>query len=208
MTELPRAAYIPFQPEHGYDRAVEIAIAYLDRVGARGTIVVVPQKTTLTYCTPLNTYATGRPVLTPKNSTQSGIGYGHPALVYAPGLRELALATKFVRDAPIAVVEDAGISASRWADEIGAANVIEQRVHAVDRSAEHQRLLERIEFAGNNGWGDTYGLRDLRRLLGELQERSLLDKDEVLAYLIVHGKAHHYDALVRVGKEIDKVQAS
>ncbi|MEV0111330.1 hypothetical protein AB0H42_34085 [Nocardia sp. NPDC050799] len=208
MTELPRAAYIPIQPEHGYNRAVELAIAFLDHVDARGTIVVVPQKNTLTFCAPLNTYAKGRPVLTPKNSNQSGIGYGRPALVYAPGQRELALATEFARNAPIAVVEDAGFSSSRWADEIGAVNLIEKRIHAVDRSAEHQQLLERIEFAGNNGWGDAYGLRDLRHLLGELQERSLLDKDEVLAYLIVHGKAHHYDALVRVGKEIDKVQAS
>ncbi|MBF6352051.1 MULTISPECIES: hypothetical protein [Nocardia] len=119
VTELPRAAYIPFQPEYGYNRAVELAIPFLDRVDARGTIVVVPQKNTLTFCAPLNTYAKGRPVLTPKNSNQSGIGYGRPALVYAPGQRELALATEFARNAPIAVVEDAGFSSSRWADETG-----------------------------------------------------------------------------------------
>lgn len=40
------------------------------------------------------------------------------------------------------------------------------------------------------------------------QDLSVLDKDEVFAYLIVHGRRHSYESLDRLGKEIDKLQSS
>ncbi|MBY8863166.1 hypothetical protein K7711_42325 [Nocardia sp. CA2R105] len=203
---LLRAAYIPFRPEAGYDPAVELGVAFLDRIGAHTTaIILAPQKSSIEYSQPLKRYATNRTVLTPLNSNRIGGAFGRPTLVYAPALKELELAMRYAGDQPIAVVEDSSFSCARWADEIGAINMVERRFHAVDRSQEHQRILERIDFAGNNGWGDAPRLRDLRRHLGELQQIDALNKDEVLAYQLVRGRHGFYESLTHLGKEIDKI---
>ncbi|MGY2025978.1 hypothetical protein [Nocardia gipuzkoensis] len=207
MTATPRAAYIPFRAEVGWDAAVELAAGFLVRAGAdANAIVIVPQKGTLSYSTVLKQYAQNRPVLTPRNSNQIGIGRDHPALVYAPALQELELAMRYVRDHPIAVVEDPSFSCSRWADEIGAINLIDQKTHSIQRSPEHQRILERIDWAGNNGWGDAPGKRDLRQCLDELAQLGEIDKEEVLAYQLVHGRHGFYESLRRLGEEIDRAQ--
>ena len=207
MSELPRAAYMPFRAELGFDPAVELAIAYLNHVGDSGSIVVVPLTNTIRYSPPLERYSKRRTVLTPKNSNRSQIGYGNPALVYAPSLKELELASRYTRDSPIVVVEDLSFSCARWADEIGAVNLIEKRIHSTDRSAEHQQILEAIDWAGNNGWFDAPGKRDLHRALGDLVALGKLDKEEILAYQIVRGRHGHYNSLVHLGKEIDKFKS-
>ncbi|WP_158306542.1 hypothetical protein [Rhodococcus opacus] len=43
-------------------------------------------------------------------------------------------------------------------------------MHAVDRPPEQEKLLEATDFAGNNGWSDDYGKRDLRKLLAEAKQ--------------------------------------
>ncbi|WP_169812183.1 hypothetical protein [Nocardia xishanensis] len=207
MIALPRAAYIPFRRETGYDPAVEMAAAFLERLGAcSSAIVIVPQKGTLDYSGPLKQYARNRTILTPRNSNQSPIGLGHPALVYAPALKELELATRYTRDSPIAVVEDQFFSCARWADEIGAVNLVELRIHSTERSVAHQRILERIDFAGDSGWADAPGKRDLIRHLGELAEIDALDKDEILAYQLIRGRYRYSEFLARLGEEIDGFQ--
>lgn len=206
MVSLPQAAYVPFHPEIGFDRAVELAKAYLHEVGGNNAIVVVPLKTTFEYSEPLKNYARDRTVLTPRNSNQNMIGIGHPVLAYAPALKELVLASRYAGEKPIAVVEDPSFPCTRWADEIGAINLVEQKVHTVQRAPEHQKILEAIDWAGNNGWGDAPGRRDLRRHLEELADLGALDKYEVLAYQIVRGRHGFGESLQRLSEEIDKLQ--
>ena len=208
MSELPRAAYIPFRAESGFDPAVELAIAYLNHVGDAGSIVVVPLTNTIRYSHLLERYAKRRTVLTPRNSSRSRVGYGHPALVYAPGLKELELASQYTRDCPIVVVEDPSFSCARWADEIGAVNLIEKRIHSTHRSSEHQQILEAIDWAGNNGWFDAPGKRDLLRALDDLVALGKFDKEEILAYQIVRGRHGHSDSLIHLSKEIDKFRST
>ncbi len=207
MATLPRAAYIPFSSDIGFDRAVTLAAGFLNHVGGAETaIVIAPRKRVVDFSPPLRRYSQGRTVLTPLNANRSALGYGHPALVYAPALKELELAQRYARDSPVVVVEDPSFSCSRWADEVGAMNLAEKRIHSVRRSENHQKILERIDFAGNNGWGDAPGKRDLRRHLAELARISELDKAEILAHQLVHGKHGNYGSLSYLGEEIDRVR--
>ncbi|NKY86547.1 hypothetical protein [Nocardia veterana] len=187
---------------------MELAAAFLSHQGAASTaIVIVPQMQILNYSSRLQRFSQNRTVLTPQNAHQSRIGYGHPALVYAPALKELELAQRYTRDQPIAVVEDPSFSCAAWADEIGAINLVERQVHSVSRSADHQKLLERIDFAGNNGWGDAPGKRDLRRYLAELAEIGALNKEEIMAHQLVHGRHCHYKSLTYLSDEIDRASS-
>ncbi len=105
-------------------------------------IVIAPQICAVSCSTLLKQYVQNRVVLTPRNSNQSHIGYGRPALVYLPALKELELAMRYTRGDPVAVVEHPVYSCARWADEIGAVNLVEHRIHATQRSMQHQKLLE------------------------------------------------------------------
>ncbi|MFR9774312.1 hypothetical protein [Nocardia sp. SC052] len=186
---------------------MELATEFLGQVGAAAdAIVVVAQKGTLGYSGVLERYADNRTVLSPQNEHEVRIGYGHPALVYAPGLKQLELATRYVQDRPIAVVEDPSFRCVRWAEEIGAFDLVELKIHSSARSAEHQRILERIDRLGSDGWRDAPGKRELRLCLHDLLRLGVLDKDEIIAYRLVHGKRALYESLTHLGDEIDRVQ--
>ncbi|WP_227981242.1 hypothetical protein [Nocardia spumae] len=207
MATLPRAAYIPFDTDMGLDPAVELAAGFLKRVGAdEAAIVILPEKRVLGVSGPLQRFSRNRTVLTPRNANQSALAYGHPALVCAPGLKELELARRYTRDNPVVVVEDPSFSCGFWADEIGALNLVERRIHMTTRPERHRKILEGIDYAGTNGWGDAPGKRDLHRYLAELAEIDALDKNEILAHQLVHGRHGHYGSLTCLGREIDRAR--
>lgn len=206
-TELPTAAYFPSDSPYSAEASVELAIAFVLQHDPN-PVVVVPYTRTLSWCEPLESFAKKRTVLTPLNDGRVRDNTrGRGMLVYAPALKEMELALRHSKGAPIAVVEDLAWSAEKWADEAGAANLVADppRLHSTKRTADHEKILKAIDWAGNNGWHDVPGKRDLVRLLGELQSIGKLDKAEVVAYQLVQGRHHHYTALVELEKQIDKL---
>ncbi|WP_213575408.1 hypothetical protein [Rhodococcus sp. USK13] len=199
-----RSAFIPFDHEVGYERAVALAAAYFNEFGLR-PVIVAPNKAVLEFNERLKHYSKGRDVVTPMNENRSRVGHGVPVLIYVPALKELELGLRHANGAPVVVIEDQFNSCVAWADETGAINLLEAgKVHAVDRTPEHEELLEAIDFAGNNGWSDDYGKRDLRKLLAEAKRAGWLNKDDIVAYQLVKGRHHHYHSLVYLQEEIDK----
>ncbi|WP_216892068.1 hypothetical protein [Nocardia alni] len=64
MIDLPRAAYISYSPETGFDRGVELAAAYLEHAGAAATaVVIVPEVRIVGYSEPLKRFAARRTIL-------------------------------------------------------------------------------------------------------------------------------------------------
>ncbi|AYJ49014.1 hypothetical protein [Rhodococcus sp. P1Y] len=204
--DFPTAAYFPYNPDTGFDAPVQLAIAFVLRHDPNPTILV-PSIGSLSGTRSLESFAKKRPVLTPLNEGRSHAVRGSAMLVYAPALKELELAMRYGRRGSIAVVEDPSWLADRWADEIGAANLgsVPPRIHSVSRTPEHERILKAIDWAGNNGWHDAPGKRDLIRLLGELNGIGKLDKGEVVAYQLVHGRNHRYQSLLGLEKQVDKI---
>lgn len=196
------SVYIPFQPEFGYEKGVALAIAYFQREGLQ-PIIVAPNKTVLEFVPPLKSFARGRTVITPMNTGRVAGGRGNPALIYAPDLKQLELGLEYARGNPVVVVEDASYSCERWADEANAINLLDRKVHSVERTAEHEEILKAIDWAGNNGWSDAPGKRDLLRHLGKLKAHGWLDRDEIIAYQLVKGRHGHYESLNRLSKLID-----
>lgn len=187
--DFPTAAYFPYNPDTGFAAAVQLAIAFVLRHDPNPTILV-PYTRTLSLTPSLESFAKKRPVLTPLNEGRSHAVRGNAMLVYAPALKELELAMRYGRRGPIAVVEDPSWPADSWVDEIGAANFgsVPPRIQSVSRTPEHERILKAIDWAGNSGWHDAPGKRDLVRLLCELDGIGKRDKAEIVAYQLVHGQ--------------------
>ena len=51
--------------------------------------------------------------------------------------------------------------------------------------------LDRLEFAGNNGWGDAPGKRDAKRILGEMRSVGSLDVALITSALAARGVSAH-----------------
>lgn len=125
---------------------------------------------------------------------------GRPVLAYVPEERVLALAHRHARRTALCVVETVSFPVHGWAREVGAINLLDGSVlPALD--AEAVRLLEHLQFIGNNGWGDVYGKRDAARILPDLREH--VDRAEVLGYVLAHGA--HDVGIKNLSKIMDKL---
>ncbi|MGN2642428.1 hypothetical protein ACTD5D_40900 [Nocardia takedensis] len=111
--DLPMAAYAPHSAALGFEDAVRRAVAYLDRVGGAGAILVT--STAWAVSRSLPPLLRARAILTPDTAGHTDLGFGHPVLAFRPHAPELVLATRYARNYPIAVIEDPAYSCAPWA---------------------------------------------------------------------------------------------
>lgn len=71
-----------------------------------------------------------------------------------------------------------------WAAKREAWDLRSEETMALNLSPETKKLYDRILWNGNNGWRDAPGKRDARRDLNELRDRGVLDKEQLLGYLV------------------------
>lgn len=180
-----------------------MAEQHLSRAGGF-PVIVAPTRLVLRFVAPLRILAGRWPVLTPANESRSRVGYGRPALIYTPTLKELELGLRHAAGDPVVVVEHPDHPWRSWADEAGATNIVECRPHTLARSAAHEALLARIDRTGDDGWADRRGRADLNRLLAEAHEHGWLQAQHILAYQLVKGRNNDLGALTRLARTIER----
>lgn len=210
MRDDVRAAYVPWVAELEGDPApVRAAAAFLADAAPDLEPVLVAPSRFMASQDAVSEFASGaRVVVTPKNLDSVRDSHGSPVLVYKPTLKELVIAMRHRGAQPIAVVEANDISWAAWAAEIAALNLLDNTVLTPPtRTAAQRGLFDAIDHVGNNGWADDPSRRDLRRMLKDLSDLGPINKDELVAYQLVHPKhrARSFDALVRLGAEIGRV---
>jgi hypothetical protein len=127
-------------------------------------------------------------------------GGSRPVLAWAPDYETLSLATAATGGSLLVVVETAMPSLLGWAMHTQAVDLTTMSVTVDTRSAAVLADLERLKWAGNNGWTDEAGGQQAEQILQSLAERKELDRDVVLATLLAMGVHHKH--LARLDKLI------
>ncbi|WP_216892069.1 hypothetical protein [Nocardia alni] len=119
-------------------------------------------------------------------------------------MKELTLATKYTQEHPIAIVEDLSFSCRRWADEIGAINLVDATIHSIQRPSHTRR-----SWNGSTSLATTAGMTRPANETCAATSVSLpisaLDKDEIIAYQLVHGRYKFFDSLTHLSQEVDRL---
>jgi hypothetical protein len=179
-----RAAWVPDNdPERPWDEAVAVAAGWLREQAAE----LHDRPLLVTYSFQngdgLDTFRGFEHVTTRSKGSVTG-PVGRPVLAYVPEERVMALAHRHARKAALCAVESVSFPLHGWARRVGAVNLLDGSVLPPLNPAA-SKLLDRVEFIGNNGWGDQYGKRDAMRLLPELAQ--YVDRAEVLGYVLAGG---------------------
>jgi hypothetical protein len=114
------------------------------------------------------------------------VGGGGPILAWLPTFDAFVEATRKA-GAAICAVEHPDSPLSGWAIATRAIDLGTGGPTPDTRSPEIAELLDHLVFAGNNGWTDSPGKRDARRLLAELKSAGALDEGLVIGHVIASG---------------------
>lgn len=179
-----RAAWVPDDdPQRPWEDAAALAVEWT-RVRAR-ELGRLPLLVTFSFQNGEGVDAfRGLERITTRSSQSAGAMGARPVLAYVPEQRVLELAHRRARGATLCVVESVSFPIHGWARESAAVNLLDGSVlPPLDPAL--ATGLDRLQRAGNNGWGDQPGKRDATRLLGEL--RLNLDCAEVFGYVLARG---------------------
>lgn len=90
-----------------------------------------------------------------------------PVLAYVPHAEDLEFAMRLAQNSSLGVVETVSFPLGGWAAWVGALNLTTGEVTS-PMSSVVTDAVERLEFYGNNGFGDDFGKRMARTILDEL----------------------------------------
>jgi hypothetical protein len=181
------AAWVPFDPPLRPADSVGLAIRWINQqarlLGARA-LIVAPHRSLLTGDSAIGRIAKAVESVTPRS--HSGVYGPRSVLVHSPGAKEMHLAMTYAEGGAIAALEWPSDKLIGWAIEVGALNLRTGAVTEDTRTDEQREWLEHLLFVGNNGWGDTYGKRDARSILGSMKQAGCLDRDLILGHMMAH----------------------
>ena len=127
--------------------------------------------------------------ITPRSSPASN-GEG-PVLAFVPTPKAMDLAIRLARNSSLAVVESRSLYPLRgWARGVGAVNLVDPGGAMAPLDATLATAVESLRMCGNNGYTDTYGKRDAKRILGDLKQQGLLDIDDLVGAVAAVGIRH------------------
>lgn len=167
-----QAAYVPEQEFRDWEDATQIAVAHVEEeCGGRGlrALLVTATIDGASYTPTLTAFvARHRNHLTPRSRARVTDPGSRPTLVYVPDEDMLALAASVARGHVLCAVESSMLRLDGWAAATSAINLdTGEAAKAVPDAV--QEDLDHLVFVGNNGYGDTAGKRDARRLLDTLR---------------------------------------
>lgn len=189
-----RAAWVPFE-EGGLEQPAALAVEWIEHEcleqGAGG-LLVTPRAKVDGLTQPLQDFAARHGSTSARGGRPRRSGGDGPVLVAYPELSDLEFAGPRARGSSLCALEWPDLPLAGWATARDAVNLVTGEVPApLDDGV--AKLLERLVFAGNNGWFDASGKRDARRLLGELGVAApWLDADFLAGYVL--GKGQSADA--------------
>lgn len=201
-----RAAWVPDDdPARPWDDAaalcVEWVVAESEAQGTEPLLVTPTQSQWSSGAESVVWMAQRYEATTPRSNRASF--YKRPVLAYVPDFLVMEVAANYARDSSLAVVESLATPLLAWAMEVGAINLLTGAPTPDSRTETQREDLEHLSFIGNNGWGDVYGKRDAKLILRDMRDRSELDRDVVLGFMVARG--HHHRAIGHLARLIDNV---
>lgn len=181
-----RAAWVPFGNGQTPDK-VALAVDWIERECADQQttgVAIISRKGDLSgYSAPLREFAARHEATTKRGSAPRRTTPG-PVLAYNLLFDDLAYAESLARGSALCATEWPDVPLTGWAAARGALNLVTGDI-TPQPADEVVSLLDRLHFAGNNGWFDGPGKRDAKRLLDDLRaEAPDLDAKYVVAYLV------------------------
>lgn len=192
MEAIYQAAWVPDDdPQRPWDEALGLAVAWIaDRCQEEGATAVLVTNAFGSPAYPEVLAGLGRyEHVTPRSSSASD-GQG-PALAFVPNPKAMDLAIWLARGSSLAVVESSTEHPLRgWARGVGAINLVDPGVVLAPLDPQLTEAVESLRMCGNNGYVDTYGKRDAKRILAGLKQRGILDVDEIVGAVAAVGIRH------------------
>ncbi|WP_327321132.1 hypothetical protein OG735_00385 [Streptomyces sp. NBC_01210] len=201
-----RAAWVPDDdPERDWEIAADLAVAWVRQEcaeqGAVGVLVLnafgVEQQ-----IPSLRRLAAEHAVTTPRASRDRVARGKGPVLAYVPDERTLDFAASLARGSSLAIVESVhGFPLEGWACQLGAIDLTRPDEQPEQLDSELADAIDRLDFHKNNGFGDQFGKQQAQRILQDLRDAGLLERDIVLGALAAKGASDR--AVRNIGKLID-----
>lgn len=206
MASNYRAAWVPEGRDRSWDEDVDLALDWLEQemadAGSRSAVLVTNTKDISGMAPRLIQFANRNVHTTPRSSYSVDVPRGVPVMAFVPSDKAFDLASSLARGSSLVVVESILTPLGGWAEAVGALDLTGTHQPA-ERTPDLAEALDRLDFCGNNGWGDDYGRRDALRILQELKAKGLLEKEALLGDMRARG--HDTGRLKRLRQLIDKV---
>ncbi|MET7489804.1 hypothetical protein [Streptomyces sp. NPDC005538] len=205
MSILERAAWVPDDdPQRGLDIRAGLAVQWVEeRCVAEGApaLLVLDQRGAEQELPSLARFADR--VTTPKARSTQVRGSDGPVLAFMPDAKSLDYATSLARRSSLAVVEAASIFPLRgWAAVIGAVDLSRPDASPKPLDERVSAAVQDLKLYGNNGYTNEWDRTNAGRVLGDLRQEGLLDKDLVLGAVAATDVVSP-DGLKRLGRLID-----
>ncbi|MFJ9668721.1 hypothetical protein ACIRPP_29630 [Streptomyces sp. NPDC101219] len=154
----------------------------------------------------LRRFAAEHAVTTPRASRDRiarGVG---PVLAYVPDEKTLDFAARLARGSSLAVVESIhGFPLQGWARQLGAVDLTRPDEQPVPFDSEVAEAIGRLDLYKNNGFGDSFGKQQARRILQGLRSAGNLERDVILGALAARGASDR--AVRNLAKLIDSLDS-
>lgn len=201
-----RAAWVPEQKYRDWEDAAAIAVEHVEQECANQDLpgLLVTHADNGKHATPSIAEFVrrhGNHITRGSRNSRPNPGPG-PTLVYVPHVELLAQAADYARESSLCVVETSSFRLDGWASATAALNLDtgETAVPPPDDAAE---TLDRLASYGNNGWSDSFGKQQARRLLVELRGMGVTDADFIAGFMI--GKGSSDSGAKRLHGMVEKV---
>lgn len=135
-----------------------------------------------------------------RERTGSGVG---PVLSYVPCAEELEFAMQHARGSSLAVVETSLFPLVGWAARLGATNLVTGQTTSPLADPVNE-AVNRLEFYGNNGFGDDFGKRQALTILADLKAVGNFDSALILGAILAAGVPAR--GVKNLGKVMDGMQ--
>lgn len=205
-SSILRAAWVPDDdPARDWEIAADLAVSWVRRECAEQDAIGVLVLNTFgveQQIPSLRRFGEEHAVTTP-GASRDRVGHGKgPVLAYVPDEGTLDFAARLARGSSLAVVESVhGFPLGGWARQLGAIDLTRPEEQPEQFDAELTDAIDRLDFYGNNGFGDQFGKQQARRILQDLHGAGLLEREAILGALAARGASGR--AVRNLGKLID-----
>lgn len=192
MTQTYVAAWVPWDDESDWSDAVSLAIDWLNlraHVDPGGLLLAMHA---LDNGSGVHELSHFKRRVTVRSRGQGGRQCS--VLAYVPTWEVMEIAIASAQGGSLCVIESPDYPMNGWARAANAQDLTRSHPGHPTLSEGFTRDMERLAFAGNNGWADQYGKRDARRILADVAARGELDRAEVVGAMLLR---RHYASSIR-----------
>lgn len=182
-------AWVPDNdPERDWETAAALAAVWVDQSCAESSISAVLVTNALNHLgVPSLEDFERRHARTSRLASRDRVGPGKgPVLSYVPEAEDLHFAMGLARNSELAVVEGGLFPLQGWAAWYEAQDLVRDQP-TPPLPDEIREAVDRLNFHGNNGFGDPLGKQQARSILERLRDQGILETQVVLGAALAAG---------------------